>query len=296
MNALRKVLFWVFFSITWMLLACKAPQLLAERLGGAPPTPMRTIAQEGSAYPQGETTEELDAYPSFGGNIEVPSTTSVDQYPAGSQEGLPQEMPSPTFTEKFVSTDASSVYPIETTSESSYPGAVLTTSAPSFGNQYPEAGTATPTMILTITQGAASTSTSATSTHMPTVTPSPTPTATRTPVPPPPWLSSELYASDPRSFRLDSGRVQLVMFFAFWSGVSQAMAPIVHGVEAMYKDRMNFVYLDIDDPATLPFQKALNFHTPPHFFLLDAQGRVLKSWLGYVTADELIAFIEGVLD
>jgi thiol-disulfide isomerase/thioredoxin len=77
--------------------------------------------------------------------------------------------------------------------------------------------------------------------------------------------------------------VQLVEFFAYWSGPSQAMAPIVQALEAEYRDQMIFTYLDIDNPATRPFQSQLKFRTEPHFFLLDPQGRILRQWVGYVT-------------
>lgn len=67
------------------------------------------------------------------------------------------------------------------------------------------------------------------------------------------------------------------------------MLPIVHGLEARYGDQINFVYLDIDDPATSEFKRALGYRVQPHFFLLDGQGNVLHSWLGSVPADELEA-------
>ena len=64
------------------------------------------------------------------------------------------------------------------------------------------------------------------------------------------------------------------------------MAPVVHGLEAEYADRMNFVYLDIDDPATDIFKQQLHYRMEPHFFLLDANGKVLQQWVGYVTVEQ----------
>jgi len=65
----------------------------------------------------------------------------------------------------------------------------------------------------------------------------------------------------------------------------------VHGLEAKYDSRVGFVYLDIDDPTTSEFKRALGYRLQPHFFLLDAQGNVLRSWLGNVPEDELEAAI-----
>ncbi len=65
------------------------------------------------------------------------------------------------------------------------------------------------------------------------------------------------------------------------------MAPIVHGLEAQYGDRMNFVYLDIDDPANDGFKEALGYRVQPHLFLLDAEGKILRQWLGRISGEEL---------
>lgn len=73
------------------------------------------------------------------------------------------------------------------------------------------------------------------------------------------------------------------------------MAPIVHGLESQYSDRMNFVYLDIDDPATNEFKQALGYRVQPHFFLLDGEGNVRMQWFGSVSGDELAREFEAAL-
>ena len=65
------------------------------------------------------------------------------------------------------------------------------------------------------------------------------------------------------------------------------MAPIVHGLEAEFSPDVNFVYLDIDDPANNHFKADLAFRYQPHIFLLDDEGNVLKQWLGPVGEAEL---------
>lgn len=64
------------------------------------------------------------------------------------------------------------------------------------------------------------------------------------------------------------------------------MAPMVHGLEAEYFGRVKFSYLDADDPNTDSFQRALGFVYQPEFYLLDANGNVLKKLVGFVSADE----------
>jgi thiol-disulfide isomerase/thioredoxin len=89
-------------------------------------------------------------------------------------------------------------------------------------------------------------------------------------------------ASDPSTFAVASGRVQLVEFMAYWCAVCKAMAPTVHGLENLYSDQVNFVYLDRDDPATFEFQEYFGYVYQPHFFLIDETGSVLGQWRGYV--------------
>lgn len=131
-------------------------------------------------------------------------------------------------------------------------------------------------------------------TPTPTITPSPT--VTRTPLPPPAWSRAPLQSTDPGKVKLASGKVQLVEFFAYWSGPSQALAPIIQGVQAEYSDQVNFVYLDIDNPAVDSFKSDLGFQREPQFFLLDPQGRVLKQWVGYVSVSDLRAAIDAAIN
>jgi hypothetical protein len=74
------------------------------------------------------------------------------------------------------------------------------------------------------------------------------------------------------------------------------MAPIVHGLEANYFDRINFVYLDVDDPSTNPFKEELNYIYQPEFHLLDGDGEVLQRWNGPVTVEEFEAVFAAALE
>ncbi len=73
------------------------------------------------------------------------------------------------------------------------------------------------------------------------------------------------------------------------------MAPIVHGLEPDFSSRVNFVYLDIDDPDTQRFKQALGYRVQPHIFLLDAEGNVLDQWVGATDAETLRAAIRLAL-
>jgi thioredoxin-like negative regulator of GroEL len=108
-------------------------------------------------------------------------------------------------------------------------------------------------------------------------------------------VNVRLHATNPLTVQLASEKPELVEFFAFWSGPSLAMAPVVQGVEKEYTGRVNFVYLDIDDPATDSFKQQLHYRVEPHFFLLDAHGKVLQQWVGYVTVEQFRLALDSAL-
>jgi len=61
---------------------------------------------------------------------------------------------------------------------------------------------------------------------------------------------------------------------------------MVHGLEAKYSGRIQFTYLDADDPETFDFQRALGFQYQPEVYLLDAEGNVLQKWVGYTSEED----------
>ena len=64
---------------------------------------------------------------------------------------------------------------------------------------------------------------------------------------------------------------------------------MVHGLEAKYYGRIQFTYLDADDPKTLDFQRTLGFRYQPEIYLLDGEGKILKKWVGFTSEQEFEA-------
>jgi thioredoxin-related protein len=69
---------------------------------------------------------------------------------------------------------------------------------------------------------------------------------------------------------------------------------VVHGLEVEYYDRINFVYLDIDDSRTDEFKRVLGYRVQPHIFLLDGDGNIIQQWLGLVSESDFRAAFDGL--
>ncbi|RCK75691.1 MAG: thiol:disulfide interchange protein [Anaerolineae bacterium] len=98
-------------------------------------------------------------------------------------------------------------------------------------------------------------------------------------------------ATNPDQFVLASGGYQLVEFFAFWCPTCRSMAPVLKKLENQFAGKVQFIYLDIDDPKTNPYKQSLGYLYQPHFFLIDGQGNIIKQWVGYVEEEELTAVL-----
>jgi len=72
------------------------------------------------------------------------------------------------------------------------------------------------------------------------------------------------------------------------------MKPIVHGLEAQYGEKIQFTYLDVDDPATAELRQTLRFRGQPQFLLLDGQGNILQQWFGFVAGSDFEAVFTGL--
>ena len=70
------------------------------------------------------------------------------------------------------------------------------------------------------------------------------------------------------------------------------MAPVVHGLETQYEQRVDFLYLNVAEARNDSAMLAFGFRATPHFFFVSANGRVLANVQGVVPEDSL----RGALD
>jgi len=82
-----------------------------------------------------------------------------------------------------------------------------------------------------------------------------------------------------------TGKPQLIEFFAYWCTVCRANRPKVHALEAEYWGDIDFVYLDIDNPANAETMRRYGYTSQPYFVFIDPEGNEISRWYGSREAD-----------
>jgi len=219
----------------------------------------------------------------------TPTRQAIEEDDTSEEGNSPDSIPdgiitaSPTLGESFENDAESNQYPAPGSENESEP-------YPGPGESTPNQNIATPT--LTHTPDLHNTPQT---TGIPQGSITPIPTNTKIPFELPAWIASDIEASDPASVELSSGRYQFIEFFAYWCGTCLALAPEIHTLETHYGDKINFIYLDIDDPENDIFKQQLHYQQQPQFYLLDREGNVVRQWLGSVAFDELVSTFESIL-
>jgi thiol-disulfide isomerase/thioredoxin len=90
--------------------------------------------------------------------------------------------------------------------------------------------------------------------------------------------SSAIIATNPADFKIASGQLQLVEFYAPGDPASEKTAQLMHSFEKRYHGKVNFVYLDVLDPRNKANLDKLNELFYPQFTLLGASGQILDQW------------------
>lgn len=73
------------------------------------------------------------------------------------------------------------------------------------------------------------------------------------------------------------------------------MRPSVRRLEETYSDRVDFHILNTDSYSTTPLANQYQVIGIPMIVLLDANGDIFETYLGYMEEDELIAAVEALL-
>jgi thioredoxin-like negative regulator of GroEL len=69
----------------------------------------------------------------------------------------------------------------------------------------------------------------------------------------------------------------------------------VHGLEAEYGHQINFVYLDAALPENVQVQQAYGLRGHPTVAVLDKDGRLVQTFFGPQTADQLRPILQAII-
>ena len=110
-----------------------------------------------------------------------------------------------------------------------------------------------------------------------------------------PPVPKDMYASDPKLVR-NTGRPQVVEFFAFWCDVCKAMHPDMVTLQQEYQQQADFIYLDIDADNTKELRQSMGFTgLRPTIVFLAADGTEMGRLVGQHTLQELTDQMPSIL-
>lgn len=70
----------------------------------------------------------------------------------------------------------------------------------------------------------------------------------------------------------------------------------MHGAEKTYEGRVNFVYLDIDNPNNKHYMEALPYRGQPTIVILGPEGDVLQTHYGFINEEQITTLIDAALE
>ncbi|MBL8165355.1 MAG: hypothetical protein JNJ61_25455 [Anaerolineae bacterium] len=69
----------------------------------------------------------------------------------------------------------------------------------------------------------------------------------------------------------------------------------MHGLEATFKDQIDFVHLNVDFQETLAARERFGIVQRSQYVLTDAAGEVLQRWLGFLDEETVTTYIRDYL-
>jgi len=108
-------------------------------------------------------------------------------------------------------------------------------------------------------------------------------------------LAAQAAAAQPLDVALTSGKPTLMEFYADWCTSCQAMAGDLATLKKEYKDKINFVMLNVDNNKWLPEMVTYRVDGIPHFVFLDNTGKAIAQSLGEQPRSILTAKLDALI-
>jgi len=94
---------------------------------------------------------------------------------------------------------------------------------------------------------------------------------------------------------LANGKPTTIEFYADWCSSCQSMAADNLSLEKEYRDRMNFVMLNVDNTKWLPEVTKYRVDGIPHFVFFNPQGSAIAETIGEVPGPILEANLDALI-
>lgn len=107
--------------------------------------------------------------------------------------------------------------------------------------------------------------------------------------------SSTPALTDSSSKAAIGARPRVLDFYADWCPPCRQIKPIMEELERRYGRQVEFVKLNVDDPANQPLAKQYGVNGIPAIFFLDGRGRTVNNVVGFRSAAELEGSIKKLL-
>ena len=85
-----------------------------------------------------------------------------------------------------------------------------------------------------------------------------------------------------------TGRPQFLDAYGTWCPACQANEPTIYALQRQFKDRVDFIYLNVDNPEFVEAASPYTLTGVTQYVLIDAEGKIIQKWFGSVT-EELVA-------
>lgn len=93
-----------------------------------------------------------------------------------------------------------------------------------------------------------------------------------------------------------TGKPQFLDAYGTWCPACQANEPTIYALQRQFKDRVDFIYLNVDNPEFVEAASPYTLTGVTQYVLIDADGTIIQKWFGSVTEESVAESINNFLD